>query len=257
MSSRRLCWSVADAPGNRVRVDPVPARFASGLRLLVGDDATTRAIDTEDQAEWTRLCAANPRLHDSPILSVIEASADAGLIRARRDSYRTLAVRHRVDTGAVLLAVTAVLTARDGYRREHVFLGRRGEGTGVYPGLWEFGPSGGVAPPRDDRSTLSHDDLLAQLRAEIAEETGLSPNVTDARAVALLHDDAAFSVDVVFLLRLGEPVEALAAAPTWEYPEARWVPVDAVAAFFAANRVIPPARALAAFLGWSPERQDG
>src|SRR5262245_13445545 len=98
-------------------------------------------------ARWEQLCRENPRHYDGPLLSVVTFDPERGEMLCRRDQYQRLAVQPQVATGVHLLAVTGVLVATDGGGRRYVLLGRRGKQTRVFGGMWELGPSGGVAPP--------------------------------------------------------------------------------------------------------------
>ncbi|MBK9188274.1 MAG: hypothetical protein IPM33_04885 [Phycisphaerales bacterium] len=211
------------------------------------------ALSPEAVARWAVLCAANPRFHDGPILSVVSIEPDASEITVRRDRYARLAVQPQVHTGVRLLGVTAVLTASDAAGRAHVLLARRGEQVRLYAGLWELGPSGGVACPAGDAAVLDFDDLLRSLADEIEEEVGLPPPVSP-RVVAIARDHRAMSDDVVITGDMGSLEAASEAMRTsaWEYREACWIPLDAVAAFDSTNEIIAPSRGILRLMGWLP-----
>jgi hypothetical protein len=219
----------------RIAREPAPAALSPGTRAL---------------AEWERLCALNPRLHDGPILSVVSVDATVGEVFVRRDSFQRLIIQPRVMTGVRLLGVTGVLTARDASGREFVLLGRRAEGVRVYAGMWEVGPSGGVGVPPMGVEELTVDHLTSYLADEALEEVGVE--IISASPVALVRDLIAFSDDVVLRTDLGEvDIDRLAPA-SWEYAQARWMPVDEIAAFDAsrAQEIIAPTRAIFRMLGW-------
>jgi 8-oxo-dGTP pyrophosphatase MutT (NUDIX family) len=127
----------------------------------------------------------------------------------------------------------------------------------VYPGLWEFGPSGGVDPPPPERTRLTADELAAALAREADEEAGidLRPGAADVELVALLTDDHARSVDLVARCRLRKPIDhrragvcaaASEAAGRWEYVDAAWLTGEELAAFARdhAEAIAPPTRVM-------------
>jgi hypothetical protein len=203
-------------------------------------------------ARWDQLCRENPRHYDGSLLSVVTFDAERGEMLCRRDRYQRLAVQPQVVTGVHQLSVTGVLTATDGGGRRHVLLGRRGEQTRIYGGMWEIGPAGGVAPPPANIESMSAEDLKRHLADEVAEEVGLA--LPGGRPVALVRDLGAFSDDVAIACDLGslEEVGPKTMAANWEYSETRWLPLDAVAQFDAANagEIIAATRALFRVLGW-------
>lgn len=205
------------------------------------------------EARWRELCIENPRHFDGPILSVVTFDVDGGEVLCRRDRYSRLAVQPRVMTGVQQLSVTAVLMARDGAGRRYVLLGRRSPQTRIYGGMWELGPSGGVAPPPANVEEVSAGALLSHLADEVSEEVGLEFDASRARAVAFVRDHVAHSDDVCIECDLGA-IEALGRSgpANWEYTETVWLPVDAVAQFDEGNAgvIIAPTRALFRVLGW-------
>ena len=245
----RRSWP--DLPG--VAVWPWPAGRELSVRIEPAPDqrddpARAQAVD----AEWRRRCAANPRLFDGQILSIVRIEPGEP-IRARRDSYKSLTVQPEIETGVEQLSVTGVVLSRDESGAEQVFLGRRSGQTRVYAGMWELGPSGGIDPPPANRPDLSEQYLIEQLRREFAEETGCASPLSDIRAAAVCQDFTARSHDIVFTCR----AENLRPSPEshpdrWEYDRAQWVPVRDIAQFDARNsaEIIPPTRALFRFLGW-------
>lgn len=207
-----------------------------GLRIerVEGGDLSP---DPGAAVEWRRLCAANPSLFDGPIAHVESFDADTGLIRWSRRGYRDLAVQRAVDTGTWQLSVTALLVAG-----ERVHLGRRSERVHVYPGLWEFGPSGGIDPPEGE---IDRAELAAQAQREIAEEIGLS--VRDGgRLIAVFRDDRARSYDVAIRFDL-DGVPELGEGDR-EYDGSRWVAIDELRRFAGAEPLCPTALVLAEFL---------
>lgn len=222
-----------------------------GLRVRVSSQAAPKADERTEQ-DWARQVASNPRLYSGPLLTVVSIDFEAGEFHCRRDEFKRLVVQPRVRTGVRLLAVCGVLTARDDGGREFVLLGRRGERTRVYPGMWETVPAGGVTPPPVSIGELDEAAIRANLSEEMHEELGATFEVGDP--VALVRDHVAFSDDLAFRVdagELGTAIERLGAA-NWEYSETRWVPVDSIASFDAAHEreIIAASRGLFRVLGW-------
>lgn len=226
----------------------VPGRGA--LHLVVARGPAPAASDQVAHA-WGRMCGQNPRLYDGPVLSVVTFDPDRNELTCRRDSYQRLAVQPSIATGVRQLSVTGVLTARDASGRRWVLLGRRGESTRIFPGMWEIGPSGGLPPPALNVESLGEVDLLRHLSDEVVEEVGL--DVTSGRVAALVRDHGAHSDDVVIECDLGSFEQAcdLAQPANWEYSETMWLPVDSVGPFDTANEgsIISATRALFRTLG--------
>src|SRR5262249_30667873 len=112
-------------------------------------------------------------------------------------------------------------------------------------------PSGGIPPPRAD--AITREDVLAQIRAELREEVGIDEPALNGTLIGVSRDAQAFSFDLVFRCELPRPLEEVARSRgDWEYSEIRWIATDAIRDFVDApeNPVIPPTRALLAFLTW-------
>jgi hypothetical protein len=254
-----LCGSIPSTVNNELPYRAIPGieawRLAAGspLRVQISREPAP-ASSQQVSAEWARLRAENPRHYDGPVLGVLSFDVATNQVLCRRDRYERLAVQPRVPTGVRQLAVTGLLMATDASGRPHVLLGRRGEATRIFGGMWEAGPSGGISPPPLNVEQLSEADLKAHLADEIAEEVGLEtvPGVP----VALLRDHTACSDDIVFRCDLGalEQVECLGPA-NWEYSQTRWLAVDDVESFDSAeqDQVIAATRALFRVLGWIDE----
>lgn len=239
-------------------------RASSGLRVEVSGAAPAIAPAEREHTEraWTRLCAANPRLYSGPLLAVVSVDFDRGVYHCRRDEFKRLAVQPEVHTGVQLLSVTGVLTARDAMGRPHVLLGRRGEQTRVYPGMWELAPAGGVPPPHASRRDLGEDDLIAQLLDEGEEELGVRFERARVRPACLIARDLiAHSDDVTLEIAhhapgsvelLSEAMRAPRAEHAWEYSQTRWVPLDTIRQFddAFADEIIITTRATFRGLGW-------
>jgi hypothetical protein len=237
-------------------IDGVTAWALRGLpRVRMTRPAGPPEVSGAVEARWRELCAENPRYFDGPVLSVVTFDPEGGEVLCRRDRFMRLAVQPRVATGVQQLSVTAVLTARDSSGRRYVLLGRRSPQTRIYGGMWELGPSGGVAPPPLNVDALEGEALLAHLADEVSEEVGLE--VRGGRGVAYVRDHVAHSDDVHIECDMGA-IEALGASgpANWEYTETRWIPLDTVAQFdegFAAE-IIGPTRAAFRVMGWVNER---
>jgi len=203
--------------------------------------------DPRIEGAWRAALAANDRLFDGPILAVGAIDPAAGVIHARPERFSHL-VCPPPDGGASILSVTGVVLCEG-----RVLLGRRGGATRSYPGLWELGPSGGLAPPGSPR-TLGMADVLACLRAELAEEVGLTAMPSEPRTVAVVADAKARSVDLVVRVELPGPPPPLRApaAHAWEYERACWMAVGEAAALMSERpaEVIAPTLAIARWLGW-------
>ena len=240
------------------RFDDIPGiecwRLDAGVHVEIARDAVPEAApaDSAIGREWSRLSALNPRLFDGTLLAVRGFEPASGQILAKRERYQRLAVQPTVQTGVRMLGVTAVLVSREG-GATRLMLGRRGERVGVYPGMWEFGPSGGVVSPPLSVQRLDASQLWAHLEDEIAEELGV--NTLEHRGASpqvLVRDAVARSDDVCFVVE----VSTMAAhQPNWEYSEVRWVEAGELDAFERAERdsIIPPTRALMRILNWVEE----
>ncbi len=251
------------------RIERLPDVSYHGLEIhaIVRDDASTAealsvaispldapGASAEVEREWGKIVSSNPRVYNGPHLSVVSIDFDEATIHCRRDTFQRLIVQPRVRTGMRLLAVSAVVVARDAEGREHVLLGRRGEGVRIYPGMWEFGPAGGVTPPHASVRRLSMEDLRRNLMEEMEEEIGVTFPVGEA--IAIVRDPVAFSDDIVFRCDagdLGVARRAMGEPRNWEYPETRWVAVEEIGAFVAAhgNEMIRPTRAMIRLLNWA------
>jgi 8-oxo-dGTP pyrophosphatase MutT (NUDIX family) len=202
---------------------------------------------------WRRWCAQNSRLYDGPMLSVVSFDPRRRRIVAHHATYKRFAVQPEVETGSILLATTGVITARDRHGRERLLLIRRDEQTRAYGGLWEIAPAGGIDPPKDDRTRLTFDDVIAQIRLELREEAGLDLPLHDSRIACVYHDALSQSLDVVVRASLAEQVERLreiAGDTHWDAAEAAWVPTDDLDAFVRDEPCNPPTRLVMSALGW-------
>jgi len=204
------------------RVVPV----AGGVRVHVVD-ADVPALRGSDAEAWDEAQRANSNLFDGPILSLVGIEATSALchLTVQRDRYARFALQPAIHFGVRLFSVTALVIRPDARGQTGVLCLRRGERVHSYPDLWEFGPSGGVACPEAGVMEISAADLRASVAAEIQEECGLAvPDSCMRGPVALLHDAAALSTDVVMTVSLAagqidDPVLHL----NWENAGARWI----------------------------------
>ncbi len=189
---------------------------AQGVRVRVVDLPRPR-FPGEDDA-WASELTANPRLHDGPLLSILDLDPASGLVTAARRSYRDLVLADRFPTGVLQFSVTLVVeaTGPDGIPR--VLMGRRGEQTRIYPGMWEFVPAGGLEADAD----FDEREVLAQARRELREETGAEFPLHAPALVAALLDHHAHSLDLVLRARADLPASPLPGS--WESPHLEWVP---------------------------------
>ena len=152
---------------------------------------------------------------------------------------RWIAQRLNVDLFPTLtirpLAVCGVTQVAEGF----VF-GRRSESTTQYPGFWELPPSGGIKPTcRRPEGLIAAD---AQILAELSEELNVAPHLLAAppRPFAVMEDDAAHVVDIVFDLRINlnaeELREVFAKRKSREYAELRIIGRNSVAEFLAQEK---------------------
>ena len=224
---------------------------AGEVSVVVSSDrppAPTAAVDQE----WARMVAANNRLYDGTVLSVLAFDQECNEILTRRDSFKRLSVQPRVPTAVRLLAVTAVLEAVDQSGRRHVLIGKRGRQTRIFGGMWEIGPSGGVSPPPANVEHLTLADLCASLHDEISEEIGMKV-AHPGMPLAYVRDLVAHSDDLFIRFSLGalDAVADLARPANWEYEETLWMPIDS-AVQFDTEETIAASRAAFRVLGWIP-----
>lgn len=237
---------------------------------VVMDVLPWRAVERSERQRgcWRELCAGNPRLFDGPVLVVESIALDGceARIAARVDAYSSV-VLARKGEGPVctLLSVTGLLV-QGAIGAERVLMGRRGARVWTDPGLWEFGPSGGVEVPvwayqgTGGGTVVGRIDegaLASSLEREVEEELGRRVELVSPRPIALVHEARSGSLDVVLRAGVGEGADA--GASTWEYADQRWVAASEVGAFVEGGSLaekggaacIDASRALARWLGWS------
>ncbi|MCC6676071.1 MAG: hypothetical protein IT436_02900 [Phycisphaerales bacterium] len=202
----------------------------------------------EVRREWASMCAANPRLHNGPVLSVVWFDAEQGSMLTRPDTYQRLAVQPRVRTGVRMLGVTALLIARDEAGREHALLGKRGGSVRVYGGRWELGPAGGLDSWHPGQQVIDPAAIVEQAADEVQEEAGLA--VSGGSIIGLVRDEIACSYDVIVRIDAGDLRAARARPDGWEYTEVAWVSAAEAEGFMRERELIGPARAVLRALGW-------
>lgn len=215
------------------------------------DRSSSISLNPEEQhlidEAWDQLCASNPKYFNAPILVFDAYDPASGVISAHISEYKHHAVRQSVDLGISLLAVTTVLARPDRERDVTVFLlGKRSAHSHMYGGRWEFGPSGGIEPPRL-QNTISFRSLLKQVNREVREEIGISVLKQPSTPVSLVHDSIAGSTDIHVGIALVNEHEL---DPNWEYDDTRWVTLDELLAWCGEkpDEIIPTTIALARFL---------
>ena len=212
---------------------------------LVGEAPVDDRAETE--AAWANAMATNPRLFDGPMLSFAGWDERAGVISARLDRYKRLAVREAIDPDVLQLGVTLVTRHRD-----RVLLGLRAHGTRVYGGLWELGPSGGVDVPAGGVGGLGIDDLIEAGAQELEEEAGIKASGVGLTPLAVFEDRIGGSFEVALEARLRDDAAPSGSPANWEYDDVAWVETCEVSAFCSRGgvEVIPPTLALMRHLGW-------
>ncbi len=230
------------------------------LRVTIGAAPSRPASDAAERV-WDDARHLNPRLFNGPILGVLDSEPDCAVIRAERRTFKDLLTAEATGDACTILSVTGLLVGHNAQGKPHVLLGRRSAETRVYPGQWEFAPSGGLTPPAPDLHELGLAHVLAQLRDEGLEELGLDLNTLPGTAfepVALCLDELARSDDIVVRVTLPGTLDPnrlpcrVNDNSAWEYLDTAWVPLEKLAEFDRASpdAIIPPTRAIWRWLGW-------
>jgi 8-oxo-dGTP pyrophosphatase MutT (NUDIX family) len=226
-------------------------RFGAGVKSVrvVVEEGEAPGASADVEKVWGEMARANPRLFNGAILAVTSIDAATGVIVARRETYQRLVVQPRVATGVRQLSVTGVVVKGSidvaeptSMARSQVMLGRRGNQTRMYAGLWELGPAGGVEPPGRGVREIDHPGLVEELRREAREEAGIEI-VGEGEALGVVYDRLAQSYDVVVEVLAGE---ASLAGDAWEYQEMRWVTLEELRVWERerGGELIPPTRAM-------------
>jgi len=215
----------------RAEANPLSVEIASGPPKP--DPGTEARIN----ARWAEIVRANPRAFNGPILAFTGFDPATNTLAARREEYKRLAVAPEIDTGVIQLGVTGLCLCSDNEGTAHALIARRAAATRAYAGLWECAPSGGLDPPPGDPRALAPGDIVAAFRKECDEELDVPRQPESVRAAALLRAPTASSVEIVLEARFDGPPDDLRPraigstthAHGWEYDDARWVPIEAIA----------------------------
>ncbi|MEN0019282.1 MAG: hypothetical protein AAF747_00195 [Planctomycetota bacterium] len=246
----------ADEPIRFGEAEVLPLSCELEELTLILDSAEASEPTTAQRTEWDRRTDSNRRLFNGSILAFAGFDADTRVVHARRDTYQRLITQH-TDADAervVHLSVTGVLLAKDADERVHVLLGKRSNEPAVYPGMWEFAPSGGIDPPSralaDLDTPLDGTDVWRQLDVEMQEELDLPGSPDPGRIEGIVLDHAIPSADILVVVRFARLLEDMMAAAdergNWEYATTRWIALDDIAEFDRRENelIIPPARAV-------------
>ncbi len=218
--------------------------------ITIQIDRTPKVYEQADEIEqaWQALCAQNPRYFNGSMLAFDSYDAGSGVIHARAEQYKHHAVRDEVDTGISLLAVTALLAAPGPSEDSSpvYMLGKRSSELHRYGDLWELGPCGGVDVP-SQRDTLTAAGIWGEIEREIREEIGVMVSSPAQHPIALVHDDAVGSTDIVIPIKL-QRVPAV--RTNWEYTDTRWVSLDELIAWIESSpsELIPTTATIARHL---------
>ncbi len=236
-------------------------RPAAALRVSIAADAAPPTYSTTEELRWHDLCAANPRVHDGPILAVHSINPLTSTYTCRRDRYKRLAVQPRhipPPAGVWILGVKGWITARDTSGAEHLLIARRGPQTRIYADLWESAPAGGVDPPREIVTELSVASLAESLSVEAEEELGIDLDTRHAHVVGVCRDYTAGSDDIFIRVELPNTIDprhspsCQHARNGWEYSDTAWLARADAPAFDARTKptIVPPTRAMLRLMGW-------
>jgi len=201
-----------------VQIEPIMTQITIEIdrdRLQL-TDAQQYCIDEA----WRTLCDRNPRYFNGGMLAFNGFDSSTGVISAAVEQYKHHAVRDSIDLGIELLAVTGVLVAQDGDGRLKYLIGRRSPSTHRYGNLWEFGPCGGVDVPTHDTDSLDFNAILGDLNREAMEEAGIDLSHARSTPMALVHDEAVGSVDIVIRAELPTMPQMKS---SWEYVDHAWI----------------------------------
>lgn len=229
----------------------LPLADPHNLKIEVRSDIAWKPSD-EQQAAWQARCDANPRLFDGRLLSADTWLAPTLVVHAA--TYQQFITAQTSSHRVTQLGVTGMLIAADHTGSQRLLLGLRSRNSGIYPGMWELAPAGGVPAPARAPAAMDISDIHEALRLEAAEELGLHlPTPITPRL--LCYDPHAPSLDIVCEVRLPsvslDRLEPPAAShPNWEYERAAWIEcsVDAIEAWLSHQPTIAPSAAIMRWL---------
>lgn len=225
----------------RVEIDRSPPAWGNELELEYANQV------------WDQICADNPRYFNAPILAFEKYEPKTGVIRARVEQYKYHAVynsdhaktRFLLDFDACLLAVTACISRVDPIGTLYL-IGKRSVSSHSYGGRWEFGPSGGVEPPKERNTIFTH-ELASSLAKEIHEEIGIEIDPSECVPRSIVVDSGVDSADIHFDVELDDEPDL---NPNWEYDDTRWITLEDLIAWCDTkpDEIIPTTIAHARFL---------
>ncbi len=233
----------ANDPAADITVTPWPQTPATRIGVARGKPpAASRAAE----ALWRKMCAANPRLHDGPILAVNSVDLASARIECRRESYKRFVTARVVGEPIEAMGVTGIIIrARAG--RDEVLIGKRSANVRIYGGLWETAPRGTIEPPRRSGSiTLSVQELYEPLHREADEELRNLGIVLPMNLACIVRDPVASSLDLCYSCVWCERYDKTSDR-SWEYDQLRWVPTRTL---LRRKHLSPPTRAL-----WRPSEK--
>lgn len=154
------------------------------------------------------------------MLSFAGFDPSTGVVLAAVEQYKHHAVRDSINLGIYLLAVTGVLIAPGENNQPRYFIGKRSPSTHRYGNQWELGPCGGIDVPGPGIDSIDSDAISSELGREAMEEAGIELSGARTSPIALVHDDAVGSVDIVLRVELSEipPMKS-----SWEYADHQWI----------------------------------
>jgi 8-oxo-dGTP pyrophosphatase MutT (NUDIX family) len=202
---------------------------------------------------WEEMRRQNPRLYGGGLYNVTGIDPQRGRIDAEYDLYKRLVVQPRVETGVIQLSVSALALAPSEHGEPCVLIGKRGDETRIYGGMWQICPAGGVEPPEDITrlGDIGFGKIRADLAREFEEEVGIDLGSRPARPLAVVHDRVARSYDVVLRVEFDRaPPPRPPRGNHWEHQDIRWQSLRDLPAFDRRERIIEPTRALFRSLGW-------
>ena len=228
-----------------VRVIPLDPDHARVLNIaLIGERRSDPAVD----AAWDAMRRESPALFDGPIVLVDPPTVSLPTLRGELATYRHAATAGATGRRVRSLGVKGLLLARDRAGAPHTLVGLRSSSTRIYPGLWELAPAGSVEPPGRGAATITLAAMIETLRVESNEELGLDLPASACTPIALIDDDQASSVDILFRCDLAANIERLPPPcagheiPSSEYAAVQWVPVGELPGWLrrSADAIAPP-----------------
>lgn len=179
----------------------------SGLRLTPELSATIERVWNEARAQQ------GVDLFDGPLCRLEGFTADHGGLRLHLSptSYRIFigtngrhpqwADDHGRQVMADPVGTSVILRSSDGV----LVFGRRSQRVALYPGFAH--PFGGTMEPPPAGTAV---DLLAEMRRELSEEVGISPDdLSDLRVIALIEDRRLRQPELIYAAQTALTAEAI------------------------------------------------